>query len=170
MTRVDDTAALWVTGERWGTTPALAAVVTEEERLNFAKAVLCAANGDGQISDAERAWVVGHAMATGTGEEGVGQLRDYDGLGDIEELFATGRNQAVQRCVIWHAVSACGADGDLSAGELEKIHSIAERLAVPSGLVEEYLDIYAQEQALKARRIALTFPQGLPYEVPSGVG
>jgi hypothetical protein len=108
MTRVGDTAALWVSGERWGTTPELAAAVTEEERLNFAKAILCA------------------------------------------------------------AVSACGAGGGLSTGELEKIHSIARQVDVPAEVVEEYLDIYDQEQALRTRRIALTFPVGLPYEVPSG--
>jgi hypothetical protein len=72
-----------------------------------------------------------------------------------------GVRQIAQRCCIWDAIRACGADGELADEELATIHKMAARVGVPPEVVDEFVEIYNPEQALKARRIQLAFPHGV---------
>jgi hypothetical protein len=78
-----------------------------------------------------------------------------------------GVRKIAQRSCIWDAIRACGADGELADDELATIRKMAERVGVPGEVVDEFVDIYNQEQALKARRIQLAFPHGV---TPWGFG
>jgi hypothetical protein len=160
MTSPDDRSALWVLDELWGAPAEVVGTLTDEENLEYGKAPFCAANGDGRITDAERDWIVGYARAVGHSAENVDALRAYDGATDFEDLFTRGKQRIAQRACICDAIRACGADGELAPEELATVHRMADRLDIPGEVVDEFVDIYRQEQELKARRIALTFPDG----------
>lgn len=164
MTSSDDRGALWIGGEIWGVPAAVAGSLSDEENLEYAKALFCAANGDGRITDAEREWILGYAQAAGNCAENLDALRTYDGETSVEDLFLRGKQQIAQRICICDAIRACGADGELAPHEIATIHRIAGRLDVPAEVVDEFLDIYRQEQRLKARRINLAFPVGFGEE------
>ncbi len=161
MTASTDVGALWLLGEVWGAPPEAAASLSERENLDYGKALITAANADGMISDAERDWILGYLTVAGNNQANLDTLRTFDGDANLEDLITGGIQRVAQRACISDAIRACGADGDLAPGELDKIRSVAARLDVPSEVVDELVDIYRQEQALKARRVALAFPDGL---------
>ena len=160
MTRIDDMGAVWVLGQLWGAPPDVAGELNDDENLAYGMSLLHAANGDGEITDAERDWILGYLAAAGCSQGTLDALRAYDDSADFEDLFTAGFRQISQRVTICDAIRACGADGDLSEGELATVHAMARRIGVSADVVDEFVDIYEQEQALKARRIALAFPAG----------
>jgi uncharacterized tellurite resistance protein B-like protein len=159
MTAHDDTTALWLLDELWGVPPDVGAKLSDEENLAYGKALLTAAKGDGELTDAERDWILGYLTAAGHSEQTLAVLRRYDGEADVQSLFSEGmqKDPAARRFCIGDAIRACGADGDLAEGEIAKIHDIARLLDVPAEVVDEFVDIYRQEQALKTRRMELAF-------------
>jgi uncharacterized membrane protein YebE (DUF533 family) len=161
MTRADDLTAMWILEELWGAPPDLSGSLTDEENLDYGRALFCAANGDGRITDAERDWIVGYLRAAGHSPENIASLQSYEGTADVDELFARGAQPASKRITIADAIRACGADGDLADEELAAVRAIAERIDVPAEVVDELVDIYRQEQELKRRRIELVFPSGI---------
>ncbi|MDQ6613375.1 MAG: hypothetical protein M3083_01050 [Actinomycetota bacterium] len=160
MTRTDDTGAVWMLREIWGVPAELAGNISDEENLEYGKALLIAAKGDGQLTDAERDWTLGYAICAGNSAENIQTLRSYAGDDDFEDLFTRGIQQIARRVCICDAIRACGSDGDLAPGELAAVHRMGKRLSVPSEVVDEFVEIYNEEQALKARRIKLAFPDG----------
>jgi uncharacterized membrane protein YebE (DUF533 family) len=161
MTKPDDLTAMWILGELWGAPPDVSGALSDEENLDYGRALLCAANGDGRITDAERDWIVGYLRAAGHSPENIASLQAYEGTTDIEDLFMRGVQPGAKRITIADAIRACGADGDLADEELAAVCAIAERIDVPAEVVDELIDIYRQEQELKSRRIALVFPDGI---------
>lgn len=81
-------------------------------------------------------------------------------------LAARYKSVEAVRAGLDEAVDARGADGELTAAEREKIHAIAARRDLPPDIVDESVDICEQERAARSRRLALTFPRCLPYELP----
>ena len=159
MTAHDDTTALWLFDEVWGVKANVGANLSDAENLAYGKALLTAAKGDEDITDAERDWIIGYLTAGGHSDETLAVLRSFDGEADFEGLFSEGvmTDPAGRRLCIFDAIRACGADGDLAETEIARIHDMAQLLGVPEDVVGEFVDIYRQEQALKARRIALAF-------------
>ncbi|MDQ6617306.1 MAG: hypothetical protein M3083_21810 [Actinomycetota bacterium] len=158
MTKLDDRALMWWFRECWGVPAEIAGSLSEEENLEYGKALLIAANGDGKITDAERDWILGYASISGCSPENIEILSAYRGEDDFEDLFTRGAQQGAQRVCICDAIRACGSDGELASEEVAAVHKMAERLSVPASVVNEYVEIYKAEQALKARRIGLAFP------------
>jgi len=159
MTAHDDTTALWLYDEVWGVKEDVGANLSDAENLAYGKALLTAAKGDGDITDAERNWIMGYLSAGGHSDETLATLRSFEGEDDYERLFTEGvmQDPAGRRLCIYDAIRACGADGDLAEAEIAKIHEMARLFDVPAEVVDEFVDVYRQEQALKARRIALAF-------------
>ncbi len=164
MTKPNDLTAMWILEELWGVPPDLSGAMTDEDNLDYARALFCAANGDGRLTEAEHDWIVGYLRAAGHSPENIEAIQAYEGDADIEDLFTRGMQlqPAAKRLCVADAIRACGADGDLAAEEIETVHGIAERLGVPADVVDELVEIYRQEQELKSRRIALAFPDGIP--------
>ena len=89
------------------------AIPTGGEFSNYMRALLCCANGDGQLQPGEREWVVGYAGTLGVPDELLDELRGYPADDDIAELIKD--DTAVRdsrRAIIYDAVRACAADGD----------------------------------------------------------
>jgi hypothetical protein len=142
------------------------AIPTGGEFSNYMRALLCCANGDGQLQPGEREWVVGYAGTLGVPDELLDELRGYPADDDIAELIKD--DTAVRdsrRAIIYDAVRACAADGDIAEGELATIRRLAQTIDVPAAVVGELVTLYRDEQQLKSRRINLVWPTlaGKPY-------
>jgi uncharacterized membrane protein YebE (DUF533 family) len=169
MTKPGDLTAMWILDELWGAPPDLSGSLTDEDNRDYGRALFCAANGDGRITDAERDWILGYLRAAGHSPENIASLQAYEGTADIEDLFTRGVQPASKRIAIADAIRACGADGELADDELAAVRAIADRVDVPAEVVDELVDIYRQEQELKSRRIALVFPGGITAAAESAL-
>ncbi|HEX8158294.1 MAG TPA: hypothetical protein VF526_12995, partial [Solirubrobacteraceae bacterium] len=146
MTKPDDRTAAWILDELWSAPPEVTGALSDEDNLEYGKALFCAANGDGRITDAERDWILGYLRAAGHSADNLEALRAYDGESDFESLFTRGVQQLAKRVCVCDAIRACGADGELAAEEVTTIHRMAERLEIPAEVVDEFVAIYRQEQ------------------------
>lgn len=161
MTRVDDQVAHWMFSDTWGIPAEANVALSDEENLQYGKALILAASADGQLSEKERGWILGYVATGGHSSDTVAKLREYSGGDDFESLFELGMQKVAQRVCIYDAIRACGADGDVAAQELAAIKKMALKLGLTEQLVDEFKAIYDAEQALRAKRISLVFPSGL---------
>jgi ethanolamine utilization microcompartment shell protein EutL len=60
-------------------------------------------------------------------------------------------------------VRASNVDGDLAVGEVEVIKNIAKMLNISASEVDDIISIYYAEEAIKATRLQITYPNGSPY-------
>ncbi len=150
----------WVFDDMWSFT----ADVSQPVLLEFFKALIVCANGDGEIADAEREWCLGYCAATGATAETLEALRAYDGDEDIHEVIVRGRHHGTaHRPIIYDSIRACSADGELSDAERATILRMAAEIGVSDEEVAEFERIYAEDRALRARRIKAVFPEATPY-------
>ena len=161
MTRPDDVSALWILGELWGAPPEVAASLTDEENLDYAKALYSIVDADGRMTDAEREWILGYAHASGNCTHNCDAMRAFDGDEHWEDYFTRGKQPIARRVCISDAIRACASDGELEAHELDTLHRMAGRLDIPADVVDELVSVHREEQALKLRRIQLAFPDGM---------
>lgn len=61
--------------------------MTGETNLAYAKAVIVCAAGDGEISERERAWLVGYLISAGDCDAVVDEIRTYTGSDDLRDLL-----------------------------------------------------------------------------------
>jgi tellurite resistance protein len=146
----------WVMHEYYGVdTPPSA-----EDIAVYAKLLLCIANSDGNISPAEREWVMGFAACSGVSPEGLELLSTYSGDDDIESLIQQSKVVAdARRAIVYDAIRACDADAEYSDAERAAVHEAAQRLGVTSEVVAEIESAWAAEKTAKLARQALVFPQ-----------
>lgn len=130
----------------------------------FMQALLICANGDGKITSAERDWVTGFCSAMGGSEAMVREIAAYPADEDIELVVNRGhRVNRARHSVVYNAIRACSADGELHAGEVATIKKMAAALGVTEQAVEDLRALYDDEEKLKARRQELIYPGGSPY-------
>jgi tellurite resistance protein len=150
----------WVFDDMWDFTDD----VSQPVLLEFFKALIVCANADGEITDAERAWCIGCCAATGATPETLSELQSYDGAEDILEVIERGRHLGTaHRPVIYDSIRACNADGDLSDPERATILKIAAQVRVRDEEFAEFERIYAEDRALREKRIKAVFPIATPY-------
>ena len=158
--------APWIKTERYGITK----ILPPETSLIWYKALLLCANGDGELSQAERDWVIGHATTyhPQMNESYIDELRNYNGTGstdDIEKLIFSDPLATKGRYVlIYEAIQASAADDEYSEGEKATIRKMAEKLGVSEAKVIELENLYEEEKALREKRIKVWFPEGIPAE------
>ena len=132
--------------------------------LEFFKALIVCANADGELTDAERAWCMGYCAATGATPETLAELQEYDGAEDILVVIERGQHLGTaHRPVIYDSIRACSADGELSDAERATIARMAAEAGVTDEEFAEFERIYAEDRALRERRIKAVFPVATPY-------
>jgi uncharacterized tellurite resistance protein B-like protein len=132
---------------------------------SYYKALLCCANGDGTLTPEEREWVIGYCAASGGSDQLVEELRRYPATDYIHVVMSKSAHVSNDgaRCLVLDALRASAADGDLNAGELKVIRRMATQLNVSAHAVNRLEQLYAEEQALREKRVNLLFPDGNPY-------
>jgi uncharacterized membrane protein YebE (DUF533 family) len=152
----------WLGRELYELPPDAAAAVTSEENMLYAKALMVCAAGDDEISQQERAWIVAYLTTCGISEEIPEAMKTYDGSDTLEDLLAATPNMPVyRRSMLYDALRACASDGELSAGERERVMAAADRMDLPRELVDELEQIIHEEEALRKRRHKLIVADSL---------
>lgn len=129
----------------------------------FAKALLIAAKGDGEISQAERDWVVGLTAAKGASEKLIEELKNYQANEDIDQVIS--RNSLAnggRQALLYTAIEASAADGEYNDGEKTSIRKIAAKLEVSEDVVKQLEAHYQEERALFKKKIKTLYPNGHP--------
>lgn len=132
----------------------------------YGKALLQCANGDKELTEDERTWVVGYFDAFNSPREVVDALKTFDGSGDIEATISMGHTVADigRRWLVWDALNACGSDGDPVESELNTVRRMAAKMNISEDLVRQIEELHKQERDLKKKKFALLWPEGVPAE------
>jgi tellurite resistance protein len=162
-----DLAAAWYYREHFGFVAAPPRVEPQAAR-RMAVCLLSIANGDGELSDAERSWALGYFAAKGYPTEVIDEARrltDRD-LDVIPALMELGVLKPSGRILLYDAIRVASADGYHPA-EMRAVRAVARALGVPDAAVAEIEALVADEAALPARRIQLLMPDGHPCLGPA---
>jgi hypothetical protein len=142
-TNVGQLARAWLSHETWGIEPR-----ENRDLAAIAKAVLICAQGDGQVSPAERAWMIGAYAARGVPVELIDELRTYEGKDDLAGVLAgTSVQHAAPRVVVYMALQACAADGALHGLEVAAIVKMGALIGVSEEVVMQLKAVFEEEQA-----------------------
>ena len=130
----------------------------------FLKILLTCANGDGRLTEEERNWVVGYTSALGGPPELIEELRTYTPRESLKRLIHhQQRIMQFARALVYDAIRACSADGTLSPFERGLVFELASQLGVPKDVVQQLEDLYAEDRALRQRRLDLIWAEGKLY-------
>jgi len=135
-----------------------------KDHSTFLKSLLIAANGDGELTEAERKWVIGRAAASGAPDFVLQELTDYPATEDITTVIST--TSVVNKCrraTIYFAIKAAASDGEYGEGEKATVRKMARSMDISEDIVKELEDLCREEESLKQKRIALCFPDGSPF-------
>ena len=150
----------WVFEDMWEFTSEVPIPVI----LDYFKACMVCANADGELSDPERAWCVGYCAALGATPDTLAELEAYAGDEDVNAVIDRASLTGIaNRPLAYDSIRACSADGELSEGEHATIRKMAAKMGVTDDELAELVGIYADERALRDRRIKVCFPQGTPF-------
>ncbi len=131
----------------------------------FGKLLLTCACGDGRITAAERAWVVGYLDAYGAPEAALEALAKYDGRGSVAEIIEGSPTIKMSATsAIYEAIRACSADGELHPSEVRAIEGAASKLGIAAATVRDLVELHHEEQFLRAKRLRKLFPDGAPFQ------
>jgi tellurite resistance protein len=148
----------WLSREIWGIAPR-----ADRDLAVIAKAVLVCAQADRQLSPAERDWIIGACAARGVPAEIIDELRVYEGKDDLNQLLEGVKSRhAAPRVVVYLAIQASAADGELHPLELAAIVKMGALLGVSEEIVMQLEAVHKEEQAVRQKRIKLAFPDGTP--------
>jgi hypothetical protein len=152
--------ARWTFAELWNSD----LVMDQSVLLDFFKALIVCCNADANLTEAERAWCVGYAAAIGATEATLEALRAYAGDDDVTVFFDRGLQWATApRTVIYESIRACASDADYNQPEKDKIARMAGLLDIEADEVAQLEQLYADEQALRTRKLTLAFPATLGF-------
>jgi hypothetical protein len=134
-----------------------------EDYPAFGKALLVCVNGDGELTPAERGWVLGYLASKGASERLLDELKGYAATDDVVQVVSKSHivNRA-RRAVVFDAIRACSADGEFSPGERATVRKLAAALGLSENMVEQLEQAHLDEVKATARRIQLVFPEGTP--------
>lgn len=157
-----DVGGLWLLREMWD----FPSGVPEDQRLDYLKAIMACARGEGELAPAEKDWVIGYGAACGAVQSTVDALAGYDGDEDVVAILD--RNMPVAttwgRVAIFDAIRASLADHAFDDTERAAVGRVAARLGVGADGVAAIEALALEERDLKRRRIDLLFGDAIPYQ------
>lgn len=158
-----DRAAAWYHREHFG----FAKPPPEGDLRALASALATAANGDLKITPEERNWMVGYFAAKGYPAEVVRQTMATPpvDLEKLKELMGTGTLRMSGRILVYDAIRVAAVDG-YGPGEARMVREVASALGVDEESVQAIEALVRDEEAMRARRIAVLMPDGHPYLEP----
>ncbi|MGJ5672474.1 MAG: TerB family tellurite resistance protein [Nostochopsis sp.] len=159
MSEMNKDAQLWLLKQLYG----IKTIPPTEDYETFIKLALICAKGDGVLAPEERKWIVGRAATFRN--PGYELAKTY--LADDDLLDVIGNSSTVdnngRRMIIYVAIQACAADGDLNTDERAKVYKMAKSLGIEEDFVHQIEQLCSEEAKIREKRIALMFPEGVPY-------
>jgi len=157
-----ETGGRWLLKEMWG----FPSGVPEDQRLDYLKAILACARGDGGLAPAEKEWVIGYGAACGALQSTVDALEAYEVDEDVVDILE--RNMPVAgtwgRVAVFDAIRASTADHDFTDDERAEVTRVASRLGVSDEAVAAIESLARDERELRQRRIDVVFGESIPYQ------
>ncbi|MBW2456730.1 MAG: hypothetical protein JRI68_19595 [Deltaproteobacteria bacterium] len=131
----------------------------------YFRALLVCANGDGDLKDHERQWVLGLCAAFGGNDALLDTLRSYPADEGIKEVIAGHPTvqKAGRRSLLFNAIEACAADGEYAEGERARVRKMAHAMNVPLEEVEQLEALYLEQRALREKKAQLLHPDGVLF-------
>lgn len=131
----------------------------------FAKAMIICAAGDGRLAPEELDFVLGFTANSGGTFELLEELRNLDPstLNPMEMLAKTERPGLFVHALVYHAIKAADADGELDPREAQVITAMATVLGLPPEDIEKLFALHEEEKAFHKRKMATLFPNGHPW-------
>ncbi len=126
------------------------------------KAVMICAKGDGVLADEEKDWISG--VSAMVGNPFYGLAHTYDAGEPIEDVVAASPwlSQFGGRMIVFEAIRAAAADGELHTKEVEMITRLAGAIGVDASIVPTLVRLHEDETALMKRRIETLWPESSP--------
>lgn len=130
----------------------------------YAKALLMCAGGDGELHEAERAWVRGYFANTGASAEVMELIETYQGDEDINDVLALDERtaQMAARNLVFDALRVCESDGALTPEERDTIHMMGQKMGLMPREIEQVEAAYQVYTAAFVNKMAVLFPQEAP--------
>jgi len=128
-----------------------------EARLNFGKAVLVIAAGDGVLSDVELEYYLEMARAFGAPEQALAEYRKFDPHATKLEQLLDPKYAQMARHFVYDAIKVASADG-YHEKEAEAVRKAAKILGIDEWTVASLEALIEAENGLKKTRHALLQP------------
>lgn len=159
MSDMDRDGALWIKNEAYG----FKNLPPDGDQEAFIKSVLICAKGDGILAPEERNWLVGRAAAHHN--SGYELAKTYDADEDLIEVLgkAPTVKKSGPRAIIYAAIRACAADGEFHPEEKAQVQKLAKYMGVEEDVVNQIEQQCNKEKEVREQRLALLFPDGIPY-------
>jgi hypothetical protein len=158
-----DRAAAWYWHDHFG----LSKPPPELDLKQMAIALATVANGDRQVTPDERNWIVGYFAAKGYSPAVVREamaVAPVD-VAKVRDLMQTGTLQKIARILVYDAIRVAAVDG-YKAGEDRAVREVAMALGLDEQAVNDIEALVREEEALRARRVAVLMPEGHPHLDP----
>ncbi|EGJ32092.1 MULTISPECIES: TerB family tellurite resistance protein [Moorena] len=91
--------------------------------------------------------------------------KDYPADDDLLEVLAQAPtlDKNGRRAIIYAAIKACAADAEYHPDEQASVHKMAQYLGIEEDVVNQIEEICMSEAEMRKKRIAVMFPEGIPY-------
>jgi len=112
---------------------------------------ICVA-ADGTVSEAEKNWIYGSALARGISVELLEKMPGKASANSkeiIARIKNSPRSLEESKRLIYNAIRACAADGEISQKERNKIGEFAQEFGLSDKFVKELFSLFTEEQNLK---------------------
>ncbi|NEO52362.1 MAG: hypothetical protein F6K54_04265 [Okeania sp. SIO3B5] len=156
-------ASRWYVKEQWGWS--YDTYISDEDALDYLKALLICTKGDDIISEPEREYVIGFAACRELPSSVIEAASAYDANEDIVDIMC--RSSIVQKAkkgMIYWAIKACSADAEYNNQEKAAVRYMAGLMGVSEQIVEEIEAVIIEEQKLKEKRNALVYDSTVLWE------
>lgn len=141
--------------EIYGMTAELQSLYTPEYRIAYYRSVLTIASADGELSERERAFLVGRMRAFGATEERIRAVLEFDAVNArIEDVVQPLAQFGPGVPMLYDAIKIASADG-YHAKERESVERAAKVLGVPMDKVRAIEGVVQAEEGLRAVRLGL---------------
>jgi len=126
--------------------------------------VIVVAAGDGDISAAEREFLIGYLHAVGVPQEIIALASTYAGKDKIEDLkISASLSDSTKHVILYTAVIVAGADG-LADAEVAALVKIGAKLGLPETETQKVVHQYKTDLEANKARVAVLFPVAHPWK------
>ncbi|UJR29847.1 hypothetical protein I4U23_017390 [Adineta vaga] len=130
----------------------------------YTKILMNVAAADGVLADEERKWILGNFLAKGGSDDMYTFFKNYnpskaeiDATLDVRPTFA----HEVSRAIIFEAIQAASADGDLHKEERNAVYRLGRSMKLEDSEIEQIEKLVETETAHRNKVVDTLFPKGI---------
>jgi len=114
--------------------------LTNEDKKNFLRAIASIIRADGDVDEAEKAYLATTASAYGLPEKSVTEVLNPPPLEQIIDALKKVKSARARRYLVRELVSVALTDGSIDDDEMDIVYSIGEALGVAENRMDEMLE------------------------------